>query len=334
MLKNTRLRLLKLTTFIISLCFFIISCKKDKKDSYNNTGALSSNTAYFDQGSESLSKRPDTIYIKNKTLIIVEGNKKYEFRNLIIKASSLYTTLKLETTNNSFYLIYNYFGSFMKRNVILELTWKNNNIYINKKYNILLDSRNNIDFGWVTLYNSILLKENIDYIEDLDTLVNYNIKSEKECDAVIDIFTRKDTIINNYCNKNKITKLPAFYSDASLLGYYEFNDDKNSLFLSFDNTKNLNFIIEDKSIKNIPYLNDIGYYLEQSGAYVEAVALLEKIVKKSPSRTVAYVNLGDAYWELRDKLKAKKAYKTYVEQMKTANKKNKIPERVFNRLEN
>ena len=50
------------------------------------------------------------------------------------------------------------------------------------------------------------------------------------------------------------------------------------------------------SKENLREYNDIAYYLEQSKAYDEAVFLLEKIIKEFPNRTVAYINLGDAYW--------------------------------------
>ncbi len=78
--------------------------------------------------------------------------------------------------------------------------------------------------------------------------------------------------------------------------------------------------------------NDIGYYLEQSGLYEEAIYLLEKIINQHPDRTVAYINLGDAYWGLGDKDKAQQAYKTYVKQMKANAKGTKIPKQVLERI--
>ncbi|WP_378184182.1 hypothetical protein [Aquimarina sp. SS2-1] len=62
------------------------------------------------------------------------------------------------------------------------------------------------------------------------------------------------------------------------------------------------------------------------------VFLLEKIVEEVPDRTVAYINLGDAYWGLQEKEKTQKAYNIYVEQMKTKGKETKIPKRVLERL--
>ncbi|WP_428740651.1 tetratricopeptide repeat protein [Tenacibaculum sp.] len=78
--------------------------------------------------------------------------------------------------------------------------------------------------------------------------------------------------------------------------------------------------------------NDIGYFLEQSGLYEESVYILEVIIKEFPNRTVAYINLGDAYWGLGKKEEAKQVYKVYVEQMKAKNKERKIPSQVLERI--
>jgi len=88
--------------------------------------------------------------------------------------------------------------------------------------------------------------------------------------------------------------------------------------------------IEKKTLT--PY-NNIAYYLQKAGANEEAVYLLEKIIEKFPKRTVAYYNLGDAYWALGDKKKAIEAYMTYIEQMKAKGKEKRIPKVVRERIE-
>ncbi len=85
--------------------------------------------------------------------------------------------------------------------------------------------------------------------------------------------------------------------------------------------------------KTLTQYNNIAYYLQQAGANEEAVYLLEKIIKKFPKRTVAYLNLGDAYWELGEKEKACKAYTTYIEQMCAKGLQKKIPKKVLERVE-
>lgn len=78
--------------------------------------------------------------------------------------------------------------------------------------------------------------------------------------------------------------------------------------------------------------NDIAFFLEQTGYYDEAIWLLNKIVSSYPERTVAYLNLGDAYWGKGNKNQAKHAYRKYVELMKTSGKEGRIPKRVTTRL--
>jgi len=83
---------------------------------------------------------------------------------------------------------------------------------------------------------------------------------------------------------------------------------------------------------NLTTYNNIAYYLQKAGSNKEAVYLLEKIITKYPNRTVAYYNLGDAYWALGDKQKAKEAYTTYTEQMCDAGKQKRIPKVVIDRI--
>ncbi|WP_324172486.1 tetratricopeptide repeat protein [Sulfurimonas sp.] len=91
-------------------------------------------------------------------------------------------------------------------------------------------------------------------------------------------------------------------------------------------------IIDSISGKTLTSYNNIAYYLEKAKAYPEAIYLLEKIIDKYPNRTVAYINLGDAYWGLKNKEKAKQAYSTYIKQMKEKGKERKIPKVVLERI--
>ncbi len=84
--------------------------------------------------------------------------------------------------------------------------------------------------------------------------------------------------------------------------------------------------------KTLTTYNNIAYYLQKAGANKEAAYLLEKIIEKFPDRTVAYYNLGDAYWALGEKQKAIKAYTTYIEQMCHKGLQKKIPKMVLERV--
>ena len=96
----------------------------------------------------------------------------------------------------------------------------------------------------------------------------------------------------------------------------------------------LKAILKDIKLKkkNLTTYNNIAYYLQKAGANEEAIYLLEKILEKFPKRTVAYYNLGDAYWGLGDKTKAIRAYQTYIEQMRVKGKSKKIPQIVKDRV--
>ena len=84
--------------------------------------------------------------------------------------------------------------------------------------------------------------------------------------------------------------------------------------------------------KKVTWSNDLGFLLEQSGHYQEAVVLLEHIIQQHSDRVVTYLNLADAYWALDQKESAIKAYSLYFEKMTTTGKNNMIPRRVISVL--
>jgi tetratricopeptide (TPR) repeat protein len=84
--------------------------------------------------------------------------------------------------------------------------------------------------------------------------------------------------------------------------------------------------------KQVRELNDIAYYLQKAGHKLEAVMLLEVLLKEFPKRTVAYYNLADAYWALGRKNEAMKMYGVYVEQMKVKGRGKRIPKVILKRI--
>ncbi|WP_324172522.1 tetratricopeptide repeat protein [Sulfurimonas sp.] len=122
-----------------------------------------------------------------------------------------------------------------------------------------------------------------------------------------------------------------------LVSLENFSKNKDNSFDIKNSSLNLNglknILKEIKISKNtLVNYNNIAYYLEKAKAYPEAIYLLEKILEKYPNRTVAYINLGDAYWGLANKEKAKQAYSTYIKQMKEKGKERKIPKVVLERI--
>ena len=91
-------------------------------------------------------------------------------------------------------------------------------------------------------------------------------------------------------------------------------------------------LYNEEKFKKVAQLNDIAYYLQKSGNNLEAVMLLEVLLKKFPNRTVAYYNLADAYWELGRKKEAKSMYETYVKQMRARRKGKRVPQIVLERV--
>lgn len=86
------------------------------------------------------------------------------------------------------------------------------------------------------------------------------------------------------------------------------------------------------TVRNVTSYNNLAFALEQLVKYNESIYLLQKVLKKFPNRTVAYINLGDAYWGLKQTENARKAYQKYVELMKSSAKEAKIPKRVLERI--
>ena len=95
--------------------------------------------------------------------------------------------------------------------------------------------------------------------------------------------------------------------------------------------ENINEVLksEELNTKTLQKYNDIAYYLQQSGANAEAIFLLEKILEKFPNRTVAYLNLADAYNGKNENQKTKQNYEKYINLMKQDGKESKIPQRVL-----
>ena len=84
--------------------------------------------------------------------------------------------------------------------------------------------------------------------------------------------------------------------------------------------------------KNIATYNNIAFYLNNQEYHQSAIYLLHKIIKAFPDRTVAYLNLADAYWSSKDKRNAKIFYKKYLSQINKTGEKVSIPSRVSKRI--
>jgi len=109
-----------------------------------------------------------------------------------------------------------------------------------------------------------------------------------------------------------------------------------NVFRSKDITRSIMFLepyIQTALDNNYYYpdiFNDYGFLLQQAGRNKDAVKILSLVVKNTPKRAVAYLNLADAYWDVGDKLNASLNYKKYTS-LKTYANHDKIPIRAIER---
>jgi hypothetical protein len=182
--------------------------------------------------------------------------------------------------------------------------------------------------GWRNIHrglgiNGEYYKLDIFKVKDNNSIIPVNILSKNGFDG--------QSEEGNEVFKYK-TKEYAMNYISNILGDIEKNLEKNSINLySLTYFKSLKNWIPISKVNLIKYTN-IAYYLEKAKAYKESIYLLEKILAKYPKRTVAYLNIADAYWGDKNKNKAIENYKIYVKQMKDNGKEKKIPKKVFERI--
>lgn len=124
----------------------------------------------------------------------------------------------------------------------------------------------------------------------------------------------------------KLTKTASIFSDKALLAEALKEWDEYS-------ASDLGKLITQKNLANA---NDLAYYLQQNKKPLEASIILSSITQNFPERTVAYLNLGDALWDLNSpgfQEASRKYYKIYSEKMKSSGKQNNIPKRVEERTQ-
>ena len=91
----------------------------------------------------------------------------------------------------------------------------------------------------------------------------------------------------------------------------------------------------DPANKNPRYtqiLNDYGFFLSLAERRRAAMLVLAYAIKREPARAVAYLNIADVFFDQKAVDEARQHYRTYHDLMLKADKKNKIPARVFERM--
>lgn len=83
---------------------------------------------------------------------------------------------------------------------------------------------------------------------------------------------------------------------------------------------------------NIEDINNLAFYLGKFKRSGDAAEVLQSVVKKFPDRTVARLNLADAYWDIDAKELATPEYREYKRQMSAKGLSSKIPPRALDRV--
>lgn len=304
MFKNKKMQLIKFRLVYTVLLVSLISCKEGRSNV--NITKKKSNEIVITENVRNHKLEKDSIYFKSKDLVVKFKGKKIVYPDLNKQAMSLSTTLKI--IDKGFYIFYDYSGSSTKMSHLYHFV-----------------------FNTITEKTYLLSKETIKLNQDKVSSIRTYFKSfdlkGKTFDQLEEINENK-TFDFNLADSLSIVKL--FFEDK------QFGKEKNqykgidrfvSPYQVISSTDKASFLFFD-----IQTANNVAYYLEQHSDYKQASFFLEEIIKTSPKRTVAYINLGDSYWGLGKKEEAKEAYKIYIEQMKVNGKEKKIPKRVLQKI--
>ncbi len=199
------------------------------------------------------------------------------------------------------------------------------NSYYVTRHVFELDNVSN-DFVWTKVYRTEATRQGFSiWATFLSSKENFNdykgIEGELSLQTVYE-FTgfqeHKEPSIDDFYNSVKSNKDASNIKQLALIG----------------DQYVLGYLLENIPVEkaNLSKYNDIAYYLEQAKLYNASILVLEKIVKNFPERTVAYINLGDAYKGLENMEKAKENYGKYIELMKMDSKEDKIPQRIWDNI--
>ncbi|WP_157650600.1 tetratricopeptide repeat protein [Burkholderia ubonensis] len=141
-------------------------------------------------------------------------------------------------------------------------------------------------------------------IGEVDSLT-YESKNQVRGEIGLELGEFKRAMGNDALLKSFISEIPDFQV-AELASYVDSED------------------VED--------VNNLAFYLTQYGRSGDAIPVLQAVIKKFPARTVARLNLADAYWAGGDKELAIPQYREYRRQMNEKGMSAKIPQRVLKRI--
>lgn len=239
------------------------------------------------------------VQIRNEDLVLICQGREIIYKDLIINEMSLST--ELLQNDNGFSLLYESNASTTKIKEKYDFVYSSNGI--------ILVSKEVVKFGKDGLSINMLFVGNYDMSKktyvDLQN-IGSNLKEEFDKQPIGFVYDSKSIL---FAKMNYKLSIEDFYIDYPKHG-------------------NVNFIIN-----NVESANNQAFYLEQIEANNFSKSLLKEIVTQYPDRTVAFLNLADVNWKLRNKEEAQKNYRKYISLMKSQGKDlSKIPQRVYVRI--
>ena len=282
---------------IVLLGLALNSCEKSEKEKSTVSSEQQSKSIIPDaDGSNQNCK----VLTKDKDLILNCGRKQIVYKNLIVNEMSISTEL-IQNENNFFSLLYELNASATKM--------KEKYDFIYSDQGITLVDKEIMKFGQEGLMINRI------YVEDFDM-------SNKTYD---DLQSLGSELPDNF----ELTKssMSIYDSKKTLFATQDFQSTIENIFIEYPDVGQ-----SEIKIINVESANNQAFALEKIGANEESKILLEEITSQFPDRIVAYLNLGDVFWKLNEKDKAKENYNQYISLMKSQKKDlSKIPKRVYDR---
>jgi hypothetical protein len=308
------------TIFVVIVLEILICCKQNnnfkseiKNDILKDIDFESNNNYFVEKididGDLILDKIISNKKYQGDDLYIFLGTKKGQFE-FYIKTTNFSEDggnqiSKIEKSKSGFVIITNFpdRGYFEKKYFI---NYVENKLILK---NIIYQTYSQKDFTKIHICN---IEQNIDLGLNKFKFNLKDIPNEDERDSICDCKFEFERCLNDFKKRLKKNDLNIINDIKRYEALIQYNDLNNT---------------------NLKEYNDIAYFLEQLQLYKESIFLLEKIIKYSPTRVVAYLNIADSYWGNNQEAEAKKHYKKYLELMKSQNKDlNKILKRVNERI--
>lgn len=252
-----------------------------------------------------------------------------------------FKNIKINENENNFNIFVN--DRKLKFDKPSELRNEINKIYLNKTSNCLI-----LSYGYnngienIDVYNIFECEKNNLFLKNIlkryDSRYKTTYSIAKISNLNIDEFKIEIDSFNNKYNEKQISYISGYQEGKEVqdIDYYKliketFNNKKYDEIKMYTNE----FVIQELGIENLNIndFNNIAYYAYKSKAYEESIYILTKIIQKFPRRVVAYLNIADCYWEIKEKEKAIINYKKYIQLMKEQKKDlKKIPKYVYDRI--